>query len=90
MDGAAVLGREIHGVDDVLDTHRHTVQWARQVPRGTVALQVVRLQGHHTVIAVRKGVDGLVSPVHKAPEFGGELWHRFLATEQVLAHFQSG
>ena len=90
MDGTAVLGRKIHGVDDVLDTHRHTKQSAGQMARSAVALQVVRLQVHHTVIAVRKSVDGLVCTIHKTPELGDELLHRFLAAEQVLAHLQSG
>jgi len=64
----------------------HAVQRARQVTRRTIPLQVVRLQVDHTVIAVRKGVDGLVCTIDKKPELGSELLHRFLAAEKVLAH----
>ena len=90
MNRTAVFSRKIHGVDDVLDTHRHAEQRARQVTRRAVTLQVVSLQSNYSVIAVRKGVDGLVCPIHKTSELGGELQHRFLATQQVLMHFQSG
>jgi hypothetical protein len=56
------------------------------VTRRTIPLQVVRLQVHHTVIAVRKGVDRLVCTIDKKPELGRELLNRFLAAKKVLAH----
>mgnify|MGYP006149579995 CR=1 FL=1 len=88
VNGAAVFGGEVHGVDDVLDRHRNAVQRARQMASRAVALQVVGLQRHHPVIAVREGMDVGIGRVHKLAQFDGEFLHRLLAAEQMLADLQ--
>ena len=83
MDDAAVLGREVRRVDDVLDRHRHAVQRPER-PAGALALvERARLGAGMLGIEVGEGLDARL--VRRDPrEAGlGHLERRDLAGGDV-------